>query len=236
MQKLILFDIDGTLVHGSKYNVRYWQERVVMSIRETFGVTPVKPDPKIYNGFVDRNLFWHLALDAGVTKERFDKLFHKVSKIFHKHTRKHVSQGYSGWVRIPDAVDLVENIRRTNRTSYGLITGNIQANGWYKLEVAGIKSLFNFGVFADSVEDRLELARHAKKNAEIHFSRQFNGKDIIVIGDTKHDIRAGKHIGAFTIAVLTGLTETRESLAREEPDLLVDSLMDDRVLALLGLK
>ena len=57
---------------------------------------------------------------------------------------------------------------------------------------------------------------------------------MVIIGDTVHDIRCGKHIGATTIGVTTGLTNGYEDLVKEEADLVVDSLMDERVLHLLG--
>lgn len=235
MNKLILFDIDGTLVLGTKQNNSLWQERVAMSIQETYGVKPANPDPMVFNGFVDRNLFWHLVRDTGISKDRFDSLFPKAARKFHALTSKQYKDGYSNWTSIPEAVAIVERLLAVNHTTFGVITGNIEKNGWLKLEAAGIKHMFEFGAFADTVDNRSELAIHAVNKAEKHFGRKFTGQQIVLIGDTKYDVRAGKHIGATTIAVLTGTTETHESLIAEGPDLVVDSLMDVRVLDLVGL-
>lgn len=235
MNKLVLFDIDGTLIHGTKKYIEYWQQRVTLSIQDAFGVTPVNPDPMIFNGFVDRNLFWHLVRDTGVSRERFDTVFPYAARIFHRRTREHHAKGHVSWQSIPSAIRLVKKLKSQDHIMFGLITGNIEANGWFKLEIAGIKHLFDFGAFADSVDDRLSLATLALTTAQKYFRKKFSGRDIFVIGDTKHDVRAGKHIDATTIAVLTGPTETEETLSAEHPDLLVDSLMDERVFTLLGL-
>ncbi len=81
-----------------------------------------------------------------------------------------------------------------------------------------------------------KLISHAKK----FFQITFQPKDVVVIGDTVFDIRCGKAIGAQTIAVTTGghlVTKVdpkagtyKNALAQEHPDLLVDSLMDQKVL------
>jgi phosphoglycolate phosphatase-like HAD superfamily hydrolase len=55
-----------------------------------------------------------------------------------------------------------------------------------------------------------------------------------VVIDTVHDIRAGKAIGATTIAVTTGLHVAKKVLAEEQPDL-VDTLLDGDILTLFGL-
>ncbi len=48
---------------------------------------------------------------------------------------------------------------------------------------------------------------------------------IVVIGDTEHDIRCARAVGAYAVAAPTGHTPS-EVLAKENPDLLVNTLED----------
>ena len=73
-----------------------------------------------------------------------------------------------------------------------------------------------------------------KAKRELHIT--FTATDIILIGDTVHDIRCGKAIGATTIAVTTGMHGDPKVLEAEKPDLLVTSLADPRVSSLFSSK
>ena len=237
MKKLILFDIDGTLISFPevKKEVEHWQERVTTSIKAAYGVDVLPPQPGQFNGFVDRNMYWFLTRDAGLSKTDFDRKFQIAAQFFFEKTKEHYEEGKINWKAIPEAVSVVKKIKTKSDHALGLITGNVEANAWYKIETTGLKEFFEFGVFADEVEDRNALALLALAKSAEFFGITFPSKDVIVIGDTKHDIRSGKSIGAFTIAVTTGVTDTIDILRDEQPDLLVDSLMDDQVINLLGL-
>ena len=78
------------------------------------------------------------------------------------------------------------------------------------------------------------MAKIAIINASKHFHYVFASEQAIVIGDTVHDIYAGKAVGAITIGVASGQTDTLETLGKAHPDLLVETLMDERVMTLIG--
>ena len=49
--------------------------------------------------------------------------------------------------------------------------------------------------------------------------------EVVVIGDTAHDVRCAQSIGAVAIAVSNGLSSAAE-LKRSNPDILLDDLTD----------
>ncbi|HQT96104.1 MAG TPA: HAD hydrolase-like protein, partial [Thermoanaerobaculaceae bacterium] len=51
------------------------------------------------------------------------------------------------------------------------------------------------------------------------------GDQIVVVGDTAHDVRCGRAIGAKVLAVTTG-GATREQLREHQPDWLVGDLRE----------
>jgi phosphoglycolate phosphatase-like HAD superfamily hydrolase len=83
-------------------------------------------------------------------------------------------------------------------------TGNLEEGARLKLEASGFNRYFPVGGFGSDAEDRPEVLRHGVRRAEERAGRRFQGADVLVIGDTLHDISAGKAIGAVTVGVATG--------------------------------
>jgi phosphoglycolate phosphatase len=110
-----------------------------------------------------------------------------------------------------------------------LLTGNIEAGAWAKLDHYGLAGFFPAGgAFCTGPGKREEIAERASALAD--------GADLVyVIGDTPHDVAAGKAIGARTIAVATG-SYTAEELAEHEPWTVLGRIPEPAVFReLLGL-
>ena len=71
--------------------------------------------------------------------------------------------------------------------------------------------------------------------AKKFFGRDIIPSDITIIGDTVNDVLCDRAIGATVIIVSTGWNVHKDEFADHLPDLHVDSLLDERVLSLLGL-
>jgi phosphoglycolate phosphatase-like HAD superfamily hydrolase len=86
-----------------------------------------------------------------------------------------------------------------------LLTGNIAGGAEAKLRHYGLWDFFGAGG-AFSVEgcDRPAIARRARELAAEHGGEVPPGERMVVIGDTPHDVRCGKAIGARTVAVASG--------------------------------
>src|SRR6267142_1536397 len=104
----------------------------------------------------------------------------------------------------------------------GLVTGNLTRIGWKKMERAGLRHYFHFGVFAEMAPDRTALARMAIERARRRAWIQ-DGARVSLIGDAPSDIIAARENGARSIAVHTGIS-TREELAALSPDMLLEDL------------
>ena len=113
----------------------------------------------------------------------------------------------------------------------GLVTGNLTAIGWKKMERAGLKPYLRFGAFAELARDRAGLVRIALTIArrEGWLTRT---TVVSLIGDHPNDIRAAKANGIRSVAVATGVVGSDE-LARHSPDLLVGDLRALAVQSLL---
>jgi len=241
LMKLILFDIDGTLIAhvGTKRQIGF--PRFIYAIKQVYGVV-VTPNLSINcNGWVDKSITRSLVKDA-VSDLEFEKKWPDMSKALRSYSEKQAKGGRQLYEKIDEAVSLARLLKKDASVRLGILTGNVERMAWWKLEHAGIMDIFSFGIFSDDVEDRLTLAKTTFEKAQKHFAIDFSPSDITIIGDTIYDVRCGKVIGANTVAVTTGVhtgmhpgSTYRQDLENELPDLLVDSLMDTKVLQFFGL-
>lgn len=236
-KKLVLFDIDGTLVSTTDASVAHWKRLINTVLMEVFSVPFVTIDPRRINGKVDYQLMRTIAEDAGIRVSDYERRKPDVFAAFHRELKAAVDSGHITFAAIPEASALVTLLRTKHADTYaiGVVTGNIEKNGWLKLAAGDMKHHFAFGAFADDVFDRAELVAQAIGKARKHFGEAFPVSDVVVIGDTGHDIRAAKANGVRSIGVASGFTHSLEELEKEGADLVVRSLMDERVLGLLGL-
>jgi phosphoglycolate phosphatase-like HAD superfamily hydrolase len=104
----------------------------------------------------------------------------------------------------------------------GLVTGNLSRIAWKKMEHAGLRHYFRFGVFAEVAHSRaalvkLALGRARREGWIDHKSR------VSLIGDHPNDILAARANRIRAVAVATGLS-TSDELATHGPDILVPDL------------
>jgi phosphoglycolate phosphatase len=105
----------------------------------------------------------------------------------------------------------------------GLLTGNFEASGRHKLLLPEINHYFSFGAFADDALSRNELPAVAVEKACQLSGKRFFNHDIIIIGDTEHDIACARVLNAKSIAVATG-TYSMEELKKHRPHVLLENL------------
>ena len=120
--------------------------------------------------------------------------------------------------------EFIGNLRALpNPPRLGLLTGNIRLGAEIKLRRYGLWEIFETGGFADDSEDRNHIAAAALERGRRVVGRNLHGGEIVVVGDTPHDIRCGKHIGAKVLAVATGGAKLEE-LRQHKPDWAVEDL------------
>jgi phosphoglycolate phosphatase len=133
---------------------------------------------------------------------------------------------------LPGVPRLLEALAARGDVAIGLLTGNMREGARHKLTHYGLWHWFPFGGFGDEHMERCDIAAAALTAADLHLNgtkiaTMSNGnpfhRQILVIGDTHHDIRCGRSIGARCVAVPTGMASA-DVLRDAQPDLLVESL------------
>lgn len=221
---VILFDIDGTLLHSGGAG----QAGIERALELAFGVTaPTDGIPTA--GRTDRGIGrdlirFHGLEESETTHARLQQTYLSV-----------LPQELAGRQGIvyPGVRELLNRLSRRNDVRLGLLTGNYREAAWQKLRHFGLAEHFAFGGFGDDHADRDDVARQALAAAAEHHAPHTISRDKLwVIGDTPADVRCGRAIEARVIAVATGLYSFAE-LQKTEPDHLFADFSDvEAVLSL----
>lgn len=223
-KKLILFDIDGTLLLTG----RAGEHALRSALRERFGVDDDLTGISFAgstDGAIVRQMF--AAHNIEPSPENIaDLLDGYVHNLPHELPRR------SGRV-LPGIVVLLEALKAREDVVLGLLTGNIERGAEIKLTHYGVWDYFEFGAYADDHVDRNKLGPVAQARAVERHGVSFAAADIFVLGDTPKDIDCARAAGFQAVAIATG-GYTREELASHQPDFLFEDLADTAaVLAVL---
>lgn len=207
---LLLFDIDGTLLQGTRQPVG---EAMLAALREVHGVDPGVIGTQIETeGRTDGEIARAILIDAGVAPDRIDVLADSVRESCSRFAAAMLPDDLSQAV-IPGVRELLGRLSRQAGVKLGLLTGNYEAIARLKLARAGIGAMFapGQGAFGSDSEDRAALPAIARRRAGTEHA-PYPRRDTIVIGDTPRDIACARADGVRCVAVATG-SFTREALA-----------------------
>ncbi len=211
-KRLVLFDIDGTLLHGGPL----WKQSFMGALGHYF---PQLEFPKMpFCGKTDLQICHELMTKAGFEESVISESIHKVVELYIKNARV-ACQGRGDEVSVlPGVRELLDHLAKDDRVLLGLLTGNVRDGADLKLTCAGLAHYFKFGVFCNDNHDRYKLPTIAAQRALQQYGQDFSGKNIVIIGDTIHDVNCGKSIGVRSIAVGTGRNIPTEDLLAQNPD------------------
>ena len=216
LKKLVLFDIDGTLLSVSKVN----RSVLVDALTEVYG-TAGSAHTHNFCGKMDRVIIYEVLQSAGLGESEIAEKFECV-KARYIELFRHTAQASD--VRLLVGIrELLQKLSDHPDVLLALLTGNFEASGRHKLLLPAINHYFPFGAFADDAPSRNELPAIAVEKARQLTGRTFVNHDIVIIGDTEHDIACARVLNAKSIAVATGNFSTRE-LKTHHPHVLYENL------------
>ncbi len=227
-ERLVLFDIDGTLLSAG----RVFRRALSEALLATFGTTgPIEGFS--FSGRTDPEIVRGLMRGAGLDDAAIDA---RLSEALERYAADLIP------LLVPEAVTpkagipaLVERLADDSRVTLGLLTGNLEACARAKLEPLALNEYFPFGAYGSDHEQRSELPTIAVERAYRETGRRFVGKSIVIVGDSIHDLRCGRHLGVRAVGVASGTT-SRAELGAESPDALLQDFADTEaaVDAILG--
>ncbi len=223
--RLILFDIDGTLIStGGRAGLA-----LARALEETYGTAgPVASYP--FAGKTDPQIVFELLAAAGLPRERVAPRLDEALGRYLGHLRRALAPGTVEV--LPGVHDVLAALEGEPGVTVALLTGNIAAGARVKLGAAGLWERFRFGAFGSDDEVRDRLVPVARERARATVGLDFPGDATVVVGDAEADVRCARAGAARAVAVASGWTG-RETLAALRPDALLDSLADPGAMSAL---
>lgn len=215
--KLILFDIDGTLISAGGAGTR----SLNLAFREVFSIDDAfkgigmagKTDVQIIKeGLAAHNL----ESKNGTIPEVIDSYIKHLSSEMNN-DRKHLKTG------IRTALAMLK--REYGHYPLGLLTGNLERGARIKLEMFDLNQYFPSGAFGSDDEDRNKLLPIAVKRFKEVSGHEIFFRDCVIVGDTPRDVWCAKPYGAVCIGVATGPYPADE-LVKAGADFVFEDLSD----------
>lgn len=210
-KKLLIWDIDGTLIDCGAAG----RQAMDRTFKELFDIDDAFQGVSMAG-----------RLDQVILKDALTKHCIELANLdaFYKRYEEVLDQVLSDIdIRLCEGIADVLAYTASRENLLNVIsTGNCQVGAWLKLKHAGIDHYFEHGGFGCGFSEREELVGQIIEDVEKRYKINFGEKDIVVIGDTPHDITSGKHHHATTIAVLTG-HHSKEALAIYKPTFIIES-------------
>jgi len=220
--RLVLFDIDGTLIDSGGAGVR----SLNLAMKELFlledafhGISMAgKTDTQI----IKEGLRIHgISADGNVKSVVRAYLKYLQQEI--NNDGKHVKPGIYG---------ILDGLSLRKETGLGLLTGNLEAGAQIKLDPFGLNKYFSAGAFGSDDEDRNNLLPIAIRRFEELLHKKITPDNCIVVGDTPRDVECAHIYGAMCIGVATG-PYTAEALYDAGADYILEDLSDHQAVRFL---
>jgi phosphoglycolate phosphatase-like HAD superfamily hydrolase len=222
---LLLFDIDGTLVHVNGAG----RSALTRALSTLLG-SPISTDGISFSGRTDPDILRAVLAHNG--HEPSEATLQAALDAYEAAARKAIQPRH---VRpLPGTRSLLSALSDRSDVHLGLVTGNVEPIAYHKLNAVGLDAYFSVGAFGSDHAERASLPPLALRRARQATGHAFSPEQTIVIGDTPRDVQCAQAAGVRSVAVCTGGAD-REALSSSAPDVLLTDLTDpaqfyDRVL------
>jgi phosphoglycolate phosphatase-like HAD superfamily hydrolase len=194
--RILLFDIDGTLVSTGGAGAVAWRQ----AFEELHGI------PADIGEFTDAGM-----TDPDVGAKTFEAVLHRkptpheMAQLLQRRL-EHLPEAVAASTKYRVLPGVPERLRQLSRDGHllGLITGNGDGAAFIKLARGDLMRWFTFGAYASAGVDRPGIVRRAVERAEAAVGQDLPNDRIYVIGDTPLDIDAAHAVGCTAIGVATG--------------------------------
>ena len=228
MSKLVLFDIDGTLVLTGGAGLRAMNRAFTDVIGQPTPLKGATPTDALNGIPVAGRTDWSILQDtlARVGRELDLDLLGRLRERYVVHLRDeilHPGTGFNG--TLPGVNVLLDALEPREDVYLGLLTGNFKDGAQVKLERFDLWRYFRCGAFGDDAPDRNALVPVALERAVACGMPSFAATDVIVVGDTPNDVACAQAVGAVPVGVATG-GYTADQLRQCGADIVFETLED----------
>jgi len=220
--KLVLWDIDGTLLLLRGVGRR----SAVSAVAEVLEAEHVdeRTQSVDFAGSTDGKIFRAMAAACGIVGDAYESKLPALRARYLERLAGEVAAFRDDPV-LPAVPSVLARMAQHAEVRLGLLTGNYEPGARIKLTPFGLMEYFRVGGFGDDSEDRREVAAAAFGRSIAHHGIEFRRTDVIVVGDTEHDIDCALAHGFRAVGVCTG-RRTRDRLASAGAHLVLENLTE----------
>ena len=199
MQKLVLFDIDGTILRSAGAGRRAITAALAEEIGPTAGLERVR-----FDGKTDPQIVVELLEAAGHAGPHSEARVQALCARYVALLEDELAST-AGMRLLPGFPAILDRLEETTGVVLGLLTGNLARGAALKLSAVGVNpNRFRVGAFGSDSGHRPDLPAIATRRAAPMFGRVPTGAEVVIIGDTPADVTCGRGVGARALAVATG--------------------------------
>lgn len=215
--KLVLFDIDGTLLDCGPQVRPLFASALV----EVFG-TAGDVDGYDFAGRTDPRIVLDLMTAVGVPEREAREKLPRMRELYVERLAGALDR--RDMRLLPGVEATLERLAAREDVVLALLTGNWEPGARAKLSRLDLNRFFDFGAFGCDGVDRVELPPVALDRAEQALGRRFEPAETLIIGDSVHDVTCAQAHGIPCLAVATGRTPA-ESLRAAGADWVIPNLL-----------
>ncbi|MBD3335871.1 MAG: HAD hydrolase-like protein [Candidatus Eisenbacteria bacterium] len=225
--RLILFDIDGTLLRARGAGAAAFRRALASALGRELPEFHVD-----YAGRTDLYILTESLRALGQTLPPTADLVEQILSLYVSLLPEELERVEEAAL-CPGVPEVLEELQSRPDVHLGVLTGNTRAGALTKLRFFEIASYFEVGAYGEATLYRHELVALAMSAARQHWGLEWRRDDVWLVGDTPHDIDAARRAGVKVAAVATG-PFPREQLAPLKPDLLLADLTDPGLVTILA--
>ncbi len=224
---VLLFDIDGTLIHGDGAGRRAMEAAFAEIVGDASSLRELS-----FAGMTDPAIVREGLQRAGRHRDDGDDT---ISAVLMRYLELlHDAIASAAEYRLhAGVIELLDSNAVRSRCAIGLGTGNVERGAMLKLAAVGIADRFAFGGYGSDAEDRVELVAIGAERGARRLGLRRADCRVVVIGDTPRDIAAAHANGAVCLAVATSVFSVRQ-LREAGAEHVVADLTDPSVAAMLA--
>jgi phosphoglycolate phosphatase len=228
MERLILFDIDGTLTRTQNGYLPF-NDAILKIFGFAGDIRTVVPDGNT-DPLIVKDIFAKAAVEIVVEPGKWEQFSSQLQASY----RDHVARGVTMTQPLPGANVLLQHLSRAAEFHSSVVTGNFEATARVKLESAGLACYLSRGAYASDSEHRPDLPAIARDRWENATGRAIPAAQCIIVGDTPKDLDCARANGMKCLLVGTGRYPVEE-LEYWHADACLPDLSDtQKVLGLLA--
>lgn len=200
IRKLVLFDIDGTILLTAGAGRRAIVAALAAEVGHTSAFDGIR-----FDGKTDPQIVAEMLEAAGQPEPREPSRVRALCDRYVGLLARELERPTTRTTVMPGVHPLLDRLESEPGVVLGLLTGNLAEGAALKLRSGGIApERFRVGAYGSDAAHRPDLPPIAARRAEPIFGRVPHGAEVVIIGDTPADVACGAGIDARALAVATG--------------------------------